>query len=137
MATLATFPAAADAVQAKSREAGKAKNRIRPQPMKNAGKGTHVYAPHGSLMIFPRRFFESGGHLRYPIPLFGEEEFVGDMARSIGMPVVWVPSLRSEHFSSYAIGRRSRFTKRCLRRATRRNLLPYRLRIRWKQVNSG
>ena len=56
-----------------------------------------IYAPHGSFMIFSRQYFERAGSLDFPCFLFGEEIFVAETARSIGLDVVYEPSLQLLH----------------------------------------
>jgi GT2 family glycosyltransferase len=54
---------------------------------------TPIYAGHGSCMIFSRRYFVSGGNVEYPVFLFGEEIFVAETARGLGLSVVHCPQL--------------------------------------------
>jgi len=56
-----------------------------------------IYAPHGSLIIFSREFFDRGGSLAHPPFLYGEEITIGERARSLGLPVEFVPSIKVEH----------------------------------------
>jgi GT2 family glycosyltransferase len=56
-----------------------------------------VYSVHGSCLLFSRRYFESGGSLEYPCFLFGEEIFVAETARRLGLGVVYHPGMRVSH----------------------------------------
>ena len=66
-----------------------------------------IYAPHGSFMIFPKYFFESGCNLDHKSFLYGEELFVGERCRLNGIEVVYDPDLEvlhKEHAVTSAIG---------------------------------
>lgn len=52
-----------------------------------------IYAAHGACMLFAREFFVRGGTLRYPSFLFGEEIFVAETARELGLRTVYDPEL--------------------------------------------
>ena len=52
-----------------------------------------MYAPHGSIILFTKQFFLSGGDLRYPCFLFGEEIFVGEECALRELCVRYVPEL--------------------------------------------
>jgi GT2 family glycosyltransferase len=60
-------------------------------------KPRRIYAPHGSFILFHRSYFEGGGTLRYGTFLFGEEFFVAETARRLGLDVVYDPRLRLIH----------------------------------------
>ena len=71
---------------------------------KNAnGRRQPIYAAHGSFFIFSRRYFEAGGILDGNLFLYGEEISVAEICRSLGLPVVYEPSLcvlHKEHRST-------------------------------------
>jgi GT2 family glycosyltransferase len=56
-----------------------------------------IYAPHGAFAIFNRRYFEAGGSLRHVAFLYGEELFVAETARGLGLKVVYDPRLVVGH----------------------------------------
>ena len=56
-----------------------------------------IYAPHGSFVLFHRRYFEAGGNLDHGAFLFGEEVFVAETARRLGLPVEYDPRLALLH----------------------------------------
>lgn len=56
-----------------------------------------IYAPHGSCIILSRSFFTRGGSLDYPMFLFGEEMYIAETARSLGLQVVYDPMLEVWH----------------------------------------
>jgi GT2 family glycosyltransferase len=60
-------------------------------------KGREVYSIHGSFMVFSNHFFEKGGHFTYGSFLFGEEIFVGEIARMNNLRVVYDPAFRIIH----------------------------------------
>jgi GT2 family glycosyltransferase len=94
---------------------------IRP-PKRDGHPNEHIaaiYAPHGSCLVFNRRYFAAGGSLEYSVFLFGEEIFVGEAARRLGLLVGYCPELRvidSEHASTGII--RSRRIARHMKDAT-------------------
>lgn len=63
-----------------------------------------IYAVHGSCLLFSRRFFECGGTLAYPGFLFGEELFVAETARRLGLGVYHEPRMRVVHDEHSATG---------------------------------
>lgn len=62
-----------------------------------------IYAPHGSLMVFHRRFFDQGGTLEYEGFLYGEEIHVAEQIRQLGLDVLWAPSLCAYHRGRSAV----------------------------------
>lgn len=52
-----------------------------------------IYAPHGSVILFSRSYFEAGGSLDHGVFLFGEEVFVAETARRLGLTVTYDPRL--------------------------------------------
>jgi GT2 family glycosyltransferase len=64
-----------------------------------------IYAAHGSFFIFSRAFFERGGHLDENLFLYGEEVSVAEICRSLGLPIIYVPSLRVFHDEHRSTGR--------------------------------
>lgn len=59
---------------------------------------TPIYAPHGSLMLFHRRFFVRGGILAYGALMYGEEIHIAEQARRAGVAVVMCRALIAHHF---------------------------------------
>jgi GT2 family glycosyltransferase len=56
-----------------------------------------IYAPHGSFLILSRNYFERGGDLEFPGFLFGEEIYIAERMRKLGLEVVYDPSLEVLH----------------------------------------
>jgi GT2 family glycosyltransferase len=56
-----------------------------------------IYAPHGSCIFFSRSYFQRGGSLAYGAFLFGEEVFVAETVRRLGLEVVYDPRLVVAH----------------------------------------
>lgn len=84
----------------------------------NNVKRESIYAPHGSFIIFSRKFFETGGFLDENLFLYGEEISVAEQCRLLGLPVVYEPELRVLHNEHQSTGKRlSRFTFECQKRA--------------------
>jgi len=74
---------------------------LRQSPSDGAAGRRHsletIYAPQGSCVIFSKRFFERGGSLEYPSFLFGEEVYVAETARQLGLRVIYHPGIRVSH----------------------------------------
>lgn len=64
-----------------------------------------IYAPHGSIVLLHRRFFERGAELRYGALMFGEEIHIAEQARRIGLRVIWRRDLRVVHEQHASVGR--------------------------------
>lgn len=74
---------------------------------------TAIYAPHGAFVIFHRTYFDAGGSLDHGTLLYGEEIFVAENARRLGLSVIYDPRLRilhREHSTTAACATRERFT---------------------------
>jgi GT2 family glycosyltransferase len=56
-----------------------------------------IYAPHGSFIALHRSYFERGGNLEYGAFLFGEEIFVAETVRRLGLTVLYEPAVVIEH----------------------------------------
>jgi GT2 family glycosyltransferase len=56
-----------------------------------------IYAPHGSFMILSNNYFARGGDLQFPGFLFGEEIYIAESIRRLGLEVVYEPSLQVLH----------------------------------------
>lgn len=52
-----------------------------------------IYAPHGSIIVFNRKYFDNGGTLNYGSFLFDEEIFIGETAHRIGLEVLYEPRI--------------------------------------------
>ena len=62
-----------------------------------------IYAGHGSFMLLTKHFFKHYRKIEYPIFLFGEEIYLGELIRIAGMRVRYVPTLEvidTEHTST-------------------------------------
>jgi GT2 family glycosyltransferase len=64
-----------------------------------------IYAPHGSFVVFSRRYFESGGTLDHGVFLCGEEFFIAETARRLGLQVIYDPRLAVIHKEHATLGR--------------------------------
>jgi len=69
---------------------------LRSSSSRQAARET-IYAPHGSFLMFSRHYFERGGDLHFPEFLFGEEIYVAESVRRLGLRVVYDPSLVVVH----------------------------------------
>ena len=64
----------------------------------------NIYAPHGSCIIFNKNYFERGGTLDHISFLFGEEIFVAETAKMLGLNVMYIPDLIVRHYEHSSIG---------------------------------
>jgi GT2 family glycosyltransferase len=80
--------------------------KLRSAVDESANETIHVpiYAPHGSFMVFSRRYFEAGGYLDCELFLYAEEVSVGENCRRLGLPVVYVPFLSVVHNEHQSLG---------------------------------
>jgi len=63
-----------------------------------------IYAPHGSCIIFNKKYFEKGGTLNHISFLFGEEIFLGETAKRLDLNILYVPELLVRHYEHSSIG---------------------------------
>ncbi len=63
-----------------------------------------TYAIHGSFMVFNKSYFTKGGTISTPTFLFGEELFVAETARKLGLKTIYEPSLIVNHFQNATTG---------------------------------
>jgi len=56
-------------------------------------KPSFMYGAHGAFMVFTKQYFNSGAHVNYPRFLFGEEGFVAEECRKVGLKVEHQPVL--------------------------------------------
>ncbi len=56
-----------------------------------------IYAPFGAFIIFNRRYFERGGSLGHKCFLFGEEIFIGEQLRALGLKALYERRLQVTH----------------------------------------
>lgn len=64
-----------------------------------------IYAPHGSFVIFSRRFFEAGGFIDDGFFLYAEEFSIAEMSIRLRLPVIHEPALRVWHKGGQSTGR--------------------------------
>lgn len=64
-----------------------------------------IYAPHGACLLFAKEYFVRGGDLRYPGFLFGEEIFVAEVARQLGLRIYYDPNLKMTTVDHVSTGR--------------------------------
>lgn len=58
---------------------------------------TQIYAAHGSAFALSSRYFDAGGNLDHPLFLFGEELYVAEQCRRVGLSVTYVPDVAFVH----------------------------------------
>jgi len=64
----------------------------------NSENSMHIYAPHGSLIIFCKEYFASGGSTNYFNFLWGEEFFVAEECARINKKIYFEDKLNVLHF---------------------------------------
>lgn len=80
-------------------------SRLRPRrslPLPPAG--TVLYAPHGSVVLLRRPYFERGGTLDHSSFLYSEEIFLGETVRRLGGRVVFDPDVCLHHSGHVSTG---------------------------------
>jgi GT2 family glycosyltransferase len=83
----------------------KARKVLRPgEPVRDESRCA-IYAPHGAVFVFSRRFFEAGGFIDDGSFLFAEELRVAEMCWHMGLPVIHDPELRVWHEEGQSTGR--------------------------------
>ena len=75
------------------------------RPTGSQSTGQPIYAPHGSFVIFSRRFFEAGGFIDDGSFLYAEEFCIAEMSIRLGQPVIHEPTLEVRHKGSQSTGR--------------------------------
>ena len=68
--------------------------------------GAAVFAAHGSCFVLTPRVPPDGGWTNYPLPLFGEELWIGEQCQRLGLTVRYLPSARLHHDSHVTTGHR-------------------------------
>jgi GT2 family glycosyltransferase len=63
-----------------------------------------IYAPGGAIFFLSKHYFERGGTLDHELFLFGEEQFVAEECRRVGLRVVYVPDISIQHSERKNIG---------------------------------
>jgi GT2 family glycosyltransferase len=56
-----------------------------------------IYAPHASFVAYNQKYFELGGTLDHGVFLFGEEIFIAETAKRLGLNIAYDPRLRIVH----------------------------------------
>lgn len=67
-----------------------------PEPP-GTGEPLPIYAGHGAFLAFRKSYFEAGGSLRHGVFLFGEEIFVAETVKRLGLTIGYDPRLRVFH----------------------------------------
>ncbi len=67
------------------------------QYLSESSEPAPIYAPHGSFLVFNRAYFDAGGTLDYEPFLFGEENYVAEIARQLNLPVLYDSRLKVVH----------------------------------------
>jgi GT2 family glycosyltransferase len=85
----------ASAIFHRSRSAFGQANQTAPDLGRNVRR--KIYAPHGSFVILSKEYFRAGGSLDFPCFLFGEEVYLAENLRKLGLDVIYEPSLEVVH----------------------------------------
>ena len=76
---------------------GSASRQVNPQSNPSITEAERIYAPHGSFLILSREYFTRGGDLDFPGFLFGEEIYIAETIRRLGLSVAYSPELEVFH----------------------------------------
>ena len=68
---------------------------------------SHIYAPHGSCIIFSKEFFSKGGYLDTGFTMYGEEISTAEIAKKLSLPIQYIPSLVIKHNDHQTMGETS------------------------------
>lgn len=80
--------------------------RVRPHSRIDGERNREtIYAPHGSIVMFRRAFFEHGGRLEFGGFMYGEELHVAEQARRMGMSVLYEPACQVVHNAHAVVGK--------------------------------
>ncbi len=71
---------------------------------RHAPMDEELFAPHGALMVFTRRFLTAVKELEMPTFLFCEEYFVGRQGQDLGLTCVFDPDLTYAHDAHGSMG---------------------------------
>lgn len=63
----------------------------------SAAEPVRIYAAHGAFIAFRKSYFEAGGTLHHGAFLFGEEVFVAETVRRLGLTIGYDPRLQVFH----------------------------------------
>ena len=66
-----------------------------------------IYAPHGSCMIFSNHYFTKGGYLDTGFTMYGEEVSTAEIAKSLDLPIHYLPVLSLVHNDHQSTGQSS------------------------------
>ncbi len=72
-------------------------NFLKRDKFSNSFNPCKIYAPFGAFVIFHKKYFECGGTLDYPCLIFGEEIFLAETARRLGLEIIYDPRLKVIH----------------------------------------
>lgn len=81
------------------------RRRFHPGRSNREAGSARIYAPHGSFLIFSRKYFEAGGVIDDGCFLYAEEIGVAETCRRLGLPVIHDPDLKVSHNDSQTTGR--------------------------------
>jgi GT2 family glycosyltransferase len=70
-----------------------------------------IYATHGSCFILTKSYFEKGGNFTYPCFLYGEEFFIAEELRRLGLTTIYNPNLKLIHHGQVSTGKMTTRTK--------------------------
>jgi GT2 family glycosyltransferase len=67
------------------------------EKLRRAAEPVRIYAGHGAFLAFRKTYFERGGTLHHGAFLFGEEIFVAETVRRLGLTIGYDPRLQVFH----------------------------------------
>lgn len=66
---------------------------------------SYIYAGHGSFMIFTRNLLDTCNSFNYPIFLFGEEIYFGELIMRNGLKCLYIPTIKIIDFDHVSTGK--------------------------------
>lgn len=77
-------------------------------------EGETIYLPYGACFYINQLFFMQGGTINYPLFLFGEELFLAEQCRELGLAIKYVPRIKYINYEHVSTSRlKSSFVAKC------------------------
>ncbi len=72
-----------------------------------------IYAGHGSIFIFTKSFINQCFPFKYPIFLYGEENYFGEIVRKVHMRTIYSPTIQVTNTSAHISTSKIQYRTRC------------------------
>lgn len=74
------------------------------KPISRNLKSRQIFSPHGAFIIFKSTYFEKGGFIDTNFFLYGEEDSVAGICKTLGMKIFYDSEIFIRHFASVSTG---------------------------------